>query len=186
MQTIYRVLSENNLNQFISDFENLIKIVNNSKGELDLSIRNDYLNLYIKGNSLTKIEFNKDQSYKISVHKKFFEGTRADSEEFYASKSYSGEYALLTLNADKSPLRFLQKAHINQLSGKVKKVNYGEEIVFVLEGQVEVRLSDHADILNQGDSIYYDSTLPHVVSCYGDGPATILAVIYAKKEMIIM
>lgn len=62
----------------------------------------------------------------------------------------------------------------------------GEEIIFVLEGQVEVRLSDHTDILNPGDSIYYDSTLPHVVSCYGDGPATILAVIYAKKEMIIM
>lgn len=62
----------------------------------------------------------------------------------------------------------------------------GEEFIFVLEGQVEVKLSEHNDILNPGDSIYYDSALPHVVSCYGDGPATILAVIYAKKEMIIM
>lgn len=61
----------------------------------------------------------------------------------------------------------------------------GEEILFVLEGQVEVRLADLTDILNPGDSIYYDSTLPHVVSCHGDSPATILAVIYAKKEMII-
>ena len=61
----------------------------------------------------------------------------------------------------------------------------GEEIIFVLEGQVDVRLADHTDILNPGDSIYYDSTLPHVVSCHGDDPATILAVIYAKKEMII-
>ena len=62
----------------------------------------------------------------------------------------------------------------------------GEEIIFVLEGQVEVRLVDHTDILKPGDSIYYDSTLPHVVSCHGDVPATILAVIYAKKEMIIL
>lgn len=62
----------------------------------------------------------------------------------------------------------------------------GEEILFVLSGQVEVRLADHTDILNPGDSIYYDSTLPHVVSCHGDQPATILAVIYAKKEMIII
>ena len=61
----------------------------------------------------------------------------------------------------------------------------GEEIIFVLEGQVEVRLADHKDILNPGDSIYYDSNLPHVVSCYGDDQATILAVIYAKKEMLI-
>ena len=62
----------------------------------------------------------------------------------------------------------------------------GEEIIFVLEGQVEVRLADHTDILNPGDSIYYDSTLPHVVSCHGDDPALIFAVIYAKKEMIIL
>ncbi|MBT3239640.1 MAG: hypothetical protein HON98_07420 [Chloroflexi bacterium] len=130
MQTIYRVLSKNNLNQFISDFDNLIKIVNNSQGELDLAIRNAYVNLYFKGNSLAKIEFNKDQSYKISIHKKFFEGTKGDSEEFYANKSFSGEYAILTLNAEKPPLRFLQKAHINQFAAMIKKVNYGEEIVF--------------------------------------------------------
>ncbi len=61
----------------------------------------------------------------------------------------------------------------------------GEEIIFVLEGQVEVKLAEHTDILNPGDSIYYDSNLPHVVSCYGDNQATILAVIYAKKEMLI-
>lgn len=62
----------------------------------------------------------------------------------------------------------------------------GEEILFVLEGQVEVRLGEHADVLGPGDSIYYDSTLPHVVSCRGDSPARILAVIYAKKDMIIL
>lgn len=62
----------------------------------------------------------------------------------------------------------------------------GEEIIFVLEGQVEVRLADHTDVLNPGDSIYYDSNLPHVVSCHGENPATILAVIYAEKEMMIL
>ena len=62
----------------------------------------------------------------------------------------------------------------------------GEEILFVLEGQVDVRLADHKDILNPGDSIYFDSNLPHIVSCHGNAPATILAVIYARKEMLIM
>jgi transcriptional regulator with XRE-family HTH domain len=61
----------------------------------------------------------------------------------------------------------------------------GEEFIFVLEGKVEVRLLEHTDILNPGDSIYYDSTMPHIVSCHGDQPATILAVIYAKEEMMI-
>jgi transcriptional regulator with XRE-family HTH domain len=62
----------------------------------------------------------------------------------------------------------------------------GEEIIFVLEGIVEVRLLDKTEILNPGDSIYYDSTMPHIVSCHGTESATILAVIYAKNEMIIL
>lgn len=61
----------------------------------------------------------------------------------------------------------------------------GEEFIFVLTGRVKVTLLDHTDILNPGDSIYYDSTLPHIVACEGGEEATILAVIYAKDEMMI-
>lgn len=61
----------------------------------------------------------------------------------------------------------------------------GEEIIFVLEGQVEVNLANHTDVLNPGDSIYFDSNLPHIVSCHGDKPASIFAVIYAEQKMII-
>lgn len=62
----------------------------------------------------------------------------------------------------------------------------GEEILFVLEGQVEVSLSGHVDILNPGDTIYYDSTLPHIIRCHGDSPARLFAVIYAKKELFLV
>lgn len=62
----------------------------------------------------------------------------------------------------------------------------GEEFIFVLQGRVEVSILDHKDILNPGDSIYYDSNVPHKISSHGDEPATILAVIYAKEEIIIL
>jgi transcriptional regulator with XRE-family HTH domain len=55
----------------------------------------------------------------------------------------------------------------------------GEEFLFVLEGRVEIQLGEHTDILEAGDSIYYDSTLDHRVSCADDIPAKIVAVIYA-------
>jgi transcriptional regulator with XRE-family HTH domain len=55
----------------------------------------------------------------------------------------------------------------------------GEEFIFVLEGRVEVQLGEHTDSLEPGDSIYYDSTVPHRVACLGEKPARILAVIYA-------
>jgi mannose-6-phosphate isomerase-like protein (cupin superfamily) len=33
-------------------------------------------------------------------------------------------------------------------------------------------------VLNAGDSIYYDSIVPHEVRAYGSEPAQILAVVY--------
>ncbi len=51
----------------------------------------------------------------------------------------------------------------------------GEEFIYVLEGKVEITLKDNKDVLEPGDSIYYDSTIPHLVRCVDD-KAVILAV----------
>lgn len=60
-------------------------------------------------------------------------------------------------------------------------VHEGEEFIFVLEGEMEVILGNHTDILYPGDSIYYDSTIPHKVQCHQDKITRILAVIYAQS-----
>lgn len=91
----------------------------------------------------------------------------------HQKKNRQMEPFLVTLNPTEVP-----QAEPNQ--------HIGEEIIFVLEGKVDVRILDHTDVLNPGDSIYYDSNMPHIVSCHGNEPATILAVIYAKEEMIIL
>ncbi len=57
----------------------------------------------------------------------------------------------------------------------------GQEFIFVLHGKMEVRLEDEIHILRAGDSIYYDSTVPHLVKCHGEEPTRILAVLYAGK-----
>ena len=57
----------------------------------------------------------------------------------------------------------------------------GEEFIFVLEGEMEVTLGNHTDILYPGDSIYYDSTIPHRVQCRKDKETKILAVLYTSK-----
>jgi transcriptional regulator with XRE-family HTH domain len=61
-------------------------------------------------------------------------------------------------------------------------VHEGEEFIFVLEGEMEVILGNHTDILYPGDSIYYDSTIPHKVQCHQDKVTKILAVIYAQSS----
>lgn len=60
-------------------------------------------------------------------------------------------------------------------------VHEGEEFIFVLEGEMEVILGDHTDVLHPGDSIYYDSTIPHRVQCHQDKVTRILAVLYAPS-----
>lgn len=55
----------------------------------------------------------------------------------------------------------------------------GEEFLFVLEGEMEVRLGEHSDVLHPGDAVYYDSSIPHLVRCHGGKETRILAVIYS-------
>ena len=57
----------------------------------------------------------------------------------------------------------------------------GQEFIFVLTGEMEVRLGDEIHVLEPGDSIYYDSTVPHLVKCHGQETTKILAVLYAEK-----
>lgn len=56
----------------------------------------------------------------------------------------------------------------------------GQEFIYVLQGAMEVILNDQTDVLYPGDSIYYDSKVPHLVRCHGDEETTILAVLYTK------
>jgi transcriptional regulator with XRE-family HTH domain len=57
----------------------------------------------------------------------------------------------------------------------------GQEFIHVLKGRMEVRLGDEIHVLDPGDSIYYDSTVPHLVKCHGQEQTRILAVLYAEK-----
>jgi transcriptional regulator with XRE-family HTH domain len=57
----------------------------------------------------------------------------------------------------------------------------GQEFIFVLDGCMEVRLGEEVHTLDPGDSIYYDSTVPHLVKGVGDKPTKILAVLFAER-----
>ncbi len=57
----------------------------------------------------------------------------------------------------------------------------GQEFIFVLKGRMEVRLEKEVFVLEPGDSIYYDSNVPHLVKCHGKETTKILAVLYAEK-----
>ena len=63
-------------------------------------------------------------------------------------------------------------------SGRSLSSHEGEEFIYVLEGSIEVEYGRETLVLDRGDSIYYDSIVPHQVRASGDGDARILAVVY--------
>jgi transcriptional regulator with XRE-family HTH domain len=54
----------------------------------------------------------------------------------------------------------------------------GQEFLFVLEGEMEVKVKDQTELLRPGDAVYYDSTQPHLVKAATSAKTTILAVLY--------
>ena len=54
----------------------------------------------------------------------------------------------------------------------------GEEFIVVHSGQLEVTYGTEVHVLGVGDSIYYNSIVPHYVSCKGAQTASIYAVLY--------
>ncbi len=56
----------------------------------------------------------------------------------------------------------------------------GEELMFVLEGKMEVFLGHERHALEEGDSIYFDSSIPHRGECIGDREAKVLVVIFSE------
>ncbi len=53
----------------------------------------------------------------------------------------------------------------------------GQEIDFILEGSLKVRIDSHIEILNPGDVIYYDSTTPHGMVATGGKDCKFYAVV---------
>ena len=54
----------------------------------------------------------------------------------------------------------------------------GEEFIYVMEGAVEVSYGKKKHLIEAGDSIYYDSIVPHHVHGFEGQAAKILAVVY--------
>ncbi len=53
----------------------------------------------------------------------------------------------------------------------------GQEFNYVLEGSIAVVFGDREIVLNAGDSIYFNSSLPHCQKCVGDKPSSFLTMI---------
>ena len=67
---------------------------------------------------------------------------------------------------------------IEPTADQKKSTHEGEEFIYVLAGSLAVEYGSDNHVLNAGDSIYYDSIVPHRVIAAGNQSVRILAVVY--------
>lgn len=138
--SINRVLSEEQLVFVEKNLKFLTNYIKDSYGELDMQIRNKYISIYYKGNSLAKITPNvKDETFKFEIHKAFnikeviakLKDHRFTPEEkIFKNSKANNDYdcAKITIR-DVHP--FFQKKVINGISSNIKSYNTrSEEIAF--------------------------------------------------------
>ena len=83
--------------QVVTDFKTLIRIVNNSGGEYSIQLREDYFNIYYKGNSLARVKPFRRGKYQVEIHAQFAKGKVFDDlvkysyEEPYKGKDEAGK-----------------------------------------------------------------------------------------------
>ena len=104
--------------------------------------------------------------------------SRYDSKK---EKQYGYEYVSLAPHkTDRHMEPFLVTLEPSE-TAEERSTHDGQEFIFVLQGKMEVRLGEEIHILETGDSIYYDSTVPHLVKCHNQEITKIIAVLYVGK-----
>jgi transcriptional regulator with XRE-family HTH domain len=58
----------------------------------------------------------------------------------------------------------------------------GEEFLYVQEGRLEFEGADQTIIVEPGDSLYFESSMPHMVRNIGEKTASALAVLYTPDD----
>ena len=145
-EVISRYLSPQTYEAVKNDFGFLIGKIKQSGFEYGLQIRDDYLNLYYKGNSLGKISYRKAKRlYEIKIHRKFVEDFESIIKRFRGR--IKKNYSIFSLD-NKQLHPFFSTRNLLLMGQKVKDVQFQEEIVFE-----QMLLTDNAD---RGDLIIID------------------------------
>lgn len=94
------------------------------------------------------------------------------------SRKHMAYHSLAKAKADRHMDPFLIDVDATEDMDFVLSSHEGEEFIYVLQGRMEICYGKHTYLLDEGDSIYYDSIVPHHVHGYQGQAARILAVVY--------
>ena len=86
-------------------------------------------------------------------------------------------YLLTSQDSNKQMEPLLFRLNEKATSGKGTYRHFGQEFVLVLKGSIEISLNDITYVLRKGDSIYFNSSVPHSFRNTGKGEAEAVWVV---------
>jgi len=86
-------------------------------------------------------------------------------------------YQLLSPDLNRKLEMILTTLQVGMASCEAPLSHPGEECAVLLKGNVRVEVADDKFILEEGDTLYFDCTLPHRIVNLGDIPAEIISAI---------
>ncbi|MDR0753798.1 MAG: XRE family transcriptional regulator [Prevotellaceae bacterium] len=114
----------------------------------------------------------------ITRHRKSLPTTRL-AEEHAAYRSHMDYFSLAEGKHDRNMEPYIVNIHYLPPLQKYYQSHEGEEFFYVIEGEISIYYGNEIFNLSAGDSIYYDSVVPHCVSSNRkDENAKVLAVTY--------
>lgn len=60
----------------------------------------------------------------------------------------------------------------------------GQELDIVVSGRLKITINERTEVLNPGDSIYYNSSAPHALSAMDNSPCEIYAIVMKGEEEV--
>lgn len=113
------------------------------------------------------------------LHKETQEAIRDRRAQAYFQRTQAYSYTTLTPEASNSHLRaFMVTIEAHRDHKPLAYKHEGEEFIFVMEGELELMLGGEARRLVSGESIHFDSNVPHKLKSLSGNPTRCLVVLY--------
>ena len=100
------------------------------------------------------------------------------SNNAMSARTHMQYHSLSASKSDRHMEPFIIDIHQTEDKGYNLSSHEGEEFIYVMDGVVEVSYGKKTHVIEAGDSIYYDSIVPHHVHGFEGQAARILAVVY--------
>lgn len=101
----------------------------------------------------------------------------------YFGREESGYY--YEALAYKKSKKYMEPFLVEFKRKRANKISYfsheGEEFIYLLEGTLEFRTEDQQHLLFPGDSLYFESSIPHAYRAIGRRNAKALTVVYPAR-----